>query len=60
MTFLKEYICCSFINVVDSSTSNIFVILQEDDSMTRETIKDELKEIKEAHAADEGDLPFPF
>lgn len=37
-----------------------FVGLQEVDSMTREKIQDELKELKEAHAADEGILSFIF
>jgi len=32
--------------------------LQEVDNMTREKIQDELKELKEAHAADEGTFFF--
>lgn len=35
-----------------------FVGLQEVDSMTKEKIQDELKELKEAHAADEGIFLF--
>jgi len=35
------------------------VTLQEVDNLTREKIQDELKELKEAHAADEGAF-FPF
>lgn len=34
------------------------IVLQEADNLTREKIQDELKELKEAHAADEGALLF--
>ena len=34
------------------------IVLQEADNMTREKIEDELKELKEAHAADEGAFLF--
>lgn len=41
------------------SNAEPFLVLQEGDNMTTEKIKDELKELKEAHAADEGDSFFP-